>query len=167
MKLRTIVLLLLLAGVAAFSALNWEAFITPTRLSLGVAEVQAPLGVIMLGIVGVLTTFFLIFLVYVQASALLESRRHAHELQANRELADKAEASRFTELRTFLEAELQKLANRPAAAASTDAALLARIDRLENDLQTAFEQSANSVAACIGELEDRLERRDREISLRQ
>jgi hypothetical protein len=72
--------------------------------------VQAPLGVIMLGVVGFLTAFFLVFVVYVQASALFDSRRHAQELQVNRELADKAEASRFTELRSFLEVELQKLA---------------------------------------------------------
>lgn len=159
MKLRTVFLLLIFTLVAAFSALNWHAFTTPTTLSLGVAQVEAPLGVIMLGVIAFLAAFFLIFVVYVQASALFDSRRHAQELQLNRELADKAEASRFTELRSFLEGELQKLAGRGATPAASDAAILERLDRLEKVLLTGMEQSANSVAACVGELEDRLERR--------
>lgn len=168
MKLRTILLLLVLGAIAAFSALNWNQFIAPTTLSLGVTELQAPLGVLMLGVVAFLTAFFLVFVVYVQASALLDSRRHAQELQLNRELADKAEASRFTELRAFLEAELQKLANRDSGSrAATDAAVLARLDRLEKDLLTAVEQSGNSLAACIGELEDRLERNGGALSTRR
>jgi len=159
MKLRTVLLLLVLGAIAAFSALNWNTFTAPTPLSLGLAEVQAPLGVIMLGVVVFLTAFFLVFVVYVQASALFDSRRHAQELQLNRELADKAEASRFTELRKFLEGELEKLGNRDVRApASSDAAILARLDRLEQALLTAFEHSENSVAAYVGELEDRIER---------
>ncbi len=159
MKLRTMFLLLILGAIAVFSMLNWSHFVAPTTLSLGLAEVQAPLGVIMLGVVAFLTAFFLVFVVYVQASALFDSRRHAQELQVNRELADKAEASRFTELRGFLESELQKLAGRGVSPASADPAMLARIDRLENALLTSVEQSGNSLAACIGELEDRLERK--------
>jgi len=160
MKLRTVFLLLVFTLVGAFSVLNWHAFTAPTTLSLGVAQVEAPLGVIMLGVVAFLAAFFLIFVVYVQASALFDSRRHAQELQLNRELADKAEASRFTELRSFLEGELQKLAARGGETpAVSDAAILERLDRLEKILLTGIEQSANSLAACIGELEDRLERR--------
>ncbi|MCM8594616.1 LapA family protein [Accumulibacter sp.] len=159
MKLRTLSLLLVLGALAAFAALNWSSFVSPTTLSLGLAEVQAPLGLIMLGMVAVLTAIFLVFVVYVQASALFDSRRHAQELQANRELADKAEASRFTELRGFLESELAKIAERCGTASpAVDPALLARLDRLEAALLTAVEQSGNGLAASIGELEDRLER---------
>ncbi|MBO3713257.1 MAG: LapA family protein [Candidatus Accumulibacter sp.] len=161
MKLRTIILLLTLGTIAAFSLLNWNAFITPTTLSLGLTEVQAPLGVIMLGVVAFLTAFFLVFVVYMQASAIFDSRRHAQELQVNRELADKAEASRFTELHNFLETELQKLgANRDARSslATDHQVILDRLDRLEKELFLAVEQSGKSLAASIGELEDRLER---------
>ncbi len=161
MKLRTVLLLLILGTIAAFSALNWTAFNAPTTLSLGVTEIQAPLGVIMLGVVGFLSAFFLVFVVYVQASALFDSRRHAQELQVNRELADKAEASRFTELRSFLEVELQKLASHSTGSlAPADPAILARLDRLEKELLMAVEQSGNSLAACIAELDDRLERNE-------
>jgi hypothetical protein len=42
---------------------------------------------------------------------LLEARRHAKELQAQRELADQAEVSRFTELRAYLDTRLSELEN--------------------------------------------------------
>ena len=111
MPLRTVVLLIVLAAVAVFAALNWSAFMAPTTLSLGIAQVQAPLGLIMLALMAILTALFLTYLVYVQTTVLLESRRHAKELQAQRVLADQAEASRFTELRTYLETRLTELEN--------------------------------------------------------
>ena len=43
MPLRTVVLLVVLALIALFAALNWTAFVAPTTLSFGVAQVQAPL----------------------------------------------------------------------------------------------------------------------------
>jgi uncharacterized integral membrane protein len=111
MPLRTVVLLIVLALVAVFAVLNWSAFMAPTTLSLGIAQVQAPLGLIMLALIAILTALFLTYLVYVQTTVLLESRRHAKELQAQRVLADQAEASRFTELRTYLESRLTELEN--------------------------------------------------------
>ena len=155
MKVRTLLLLLTLVAIAVFTALNWSAFMTPTTLSLGVANVQAPLGLVMLGLVAFLAALFLVFVVYLQTSVLLEARRHARELQANRELADQAEASRFTELRGFLEAELTRQAGLDA---ESKAVVLARLDQLDRDLRSAVEQSGNTLAAYIGELEDRLER---------
>ena len=111
MPLRTVLLLVVLAAIALFAALNWSAFLAPTTLTLGFAEVQAPLGLIMLGLVAVLTALFLAYLVYLQTTVLLESRRHAKELQAQRELADQAEASRFTELRGYLDSRLDEMEN--------------------------------------------------------
>lgn len=91
MKVRTLFLLLAVGAIAAFTALNWSAFMTQATLSLGVANVQAPLGLVMLGLVAFLAALFLVFVVYLQTSVLLEARRHARELQANRELAGEAE----------------------------------------------------------------------------
>ena len=155
MKARTLLLLLAVVAIAAFTALNWNAIMAPATLSLGVANVQAPLGLVMLGLVAFLAALFLVFVVYLQTSVLLEARRHARELQANRELADQAEASRFTELRGFLEAELTRQAGLDA---ESRVVVLARLDQLDRDLRSAVEQSGNTLAAYIGELEDRLER---------
>jgi len=64
---------------------------------------------------------------------MFDARANAKELAANRKLADQAEASRFT-------------------------TLTERIDQLEKDLKLAIEQSGNSVAAAIAEMDDRLKR---------
>jgi uncharacterized integral membrane protein len=155
MKLYTLLLMIIMAAIAAFAALNWNVFIKPTDLSLGVANVQMPLGLVMLGLCVFVTALFLVFAAFLQTSALLEIRRHARELRANRELADKAESSRFTELRNYLESELLKQANLNKESHSE---VLARINQFEQDLRVFIEQSGNTLAAYIGELDDRLEK---------
>jgi len=154
MNLRSLSIVVVLALLIAFAAINWSAFTTPMQLSLLFGTVQAPLGVIMLAATAVLTLLFLLFVVTMQASIMLESRRNARELQAQRELADRAEASRFTDLRTYLEKELAGLRVAMEASA-TDVG--ARIALAERTLRDEVEQSANSLSAYIGELEDRLE----------
>ena len=115
MQLRNVALLVVLGAVALFAALNWGVIMTPTTLSLGFAEVQAPLGLVLLVMLAVICALFLFYLVYLQTTVLLEHRRHARELETQRQLADQAEASRFTELRTLLEARLDQLENSLAA----------------------------------------------------
>lgn len=155
MKSRTLFLILVLVAVAGFAVLNWGAIITPATLNLGVADVQAPLGLILLGAVILEAAVFLVYIVYLQTTVLLDSRQHAKELQSNRKLADQAEASRFTELRSFLDAELKR---QLAQDADSRAAVLARLDQLDHGLRTVVEQSGNSLAASLGELEDRLDK---------
>lgn len=155
MKIRTLLLLVVLGLIAVFSALNWSAFMTPTTLSLGFSTVQAPLGLIMLGVLILLTAFFLVFVVYLQTAVLFDTRRQAREMQANRELTEKAETSRFIELRAFMESEMKRQTEQNAA---SKAAVLTRIDQLDRDVLSAIEQSGNSVSAFVGQLEDRLER---------
>ncbi len=144
MKTSSTLLLLMLAAVAAFTVFNWNAFMTPADLSLGFTHFQAPLGMVMLSLTAILAVLGMTFVIYLQTSVLLEARRHAHELRANRELADKAEASRFTELHDFLATEL---ARQNAQMTESSAAVMARVEQLENGL-----------LASLGELEDRLER---------
>ena len=155
MYLRTLLLLLVLGAIATFAAVNWGPFTAPTTLSLVFASVQAPLGLIMLGLAAILTVLFLIFVVYLQASVIIETRRHSREIRAQRELAEQAESSRFSELRAFLEGELPKLSSQTA---DLKADVQARLDRLDENLRSAVEQAGNTLSAYIGELEDRLER---------
>jgi hypothetical protein len=153
MRIRTILLLLVLVAVAVFSVLNWNVFVSPTTLSLGVTSVQAPLGLIMLGLLVFLAAIFLVFVVYLQSTVLFDTRRHSKELQAHRALANQAEASRLTELREFLNVELKQQTSQNAASQAT---VLARLDTLDRDLHLQLEQSENSLSAYIAELEDRL-----------
>lgn len=157
MKIRTLILLVVFAAIAIFAAMNWNAFMAPTRLTLGFAAIDAPLGIIMLGLLAFLSLLFLVYLVYLQTAVLFDTRRQTREVQANRELADQAEASRFTELRNFLSEELRKNEARDADA---KAELLGRMAQLEREMRAAIDQSGNVLSAYIGELEDRLERRE-------
>jgi uncharacterized integral membrane protein len=131
MKTRTLFLILVLVAIGGFSALNWNAFLTPTSLNLGLAEVQAPLGLIMLGALVMVAAVFMVYILYLQTTVLLDTRQHTKELQSNRKLADQAEASRFTELRGFLEAELKRQLTQDA---ESRAAVVARIDHMDLDL---------------------------------
>ena len=153
MTLRSLLFLLVFGALAAFVLVNWPVLNDPTTLSLAFAEVQAPLGVVMLGFIVLVTVLFLAYIVYLQMSGLLETRRHGKEIQSQRQLADQAEASRFTELRGFLEAEFARQANRQA---ERDAAHQARLDALEQRLKVSIEQQANSLSASVGELGDRV-----------
>ena len=157
MYLRTVLIILVLGLLAIFAIFNWSAFSAPTTLTLGFATVEAPLGLILLGVVGVVTALFLVYVVFLQSSTLMESRRQARELQAQREIADRAEASRFEQLRSAMEDALKQLQNQSTESKTI---ILTRLDQLENDLRAAVEQSGNTLAAYIGEIEDRLERAD-------
>lgn len=156
MGVRTGILLVVVLLIAGLAALNWGALAAPTAVSLGFMQVSAPLGLLMLGLTTLLGLMFLVYVIYMQGTVLVDARRHTKELQAQRELADKAEASRFTELRNFLaDQEQQHMAQN----GERHAALLARVERLEEALRLRAEQADNTLAAHIGQLEDRLDRR--------
>ena len=154
MYLRTLLIVLALGALALFTAVNWSAFTTPTTLSVIFASVEAPLGLILLGIVVLLAALFLIYVVYLQSSVLLETRRHTRELHSQRELAEHAEISRIQDLRSFIETQLKTFgeqSERSRAETST------KLDRLESQLRQSIEQCHNSLAASLAEIDDRLE----------
>ncbi|MCU0919766.1 MAG: LapA family protein [Burkholderiaceae bacterium] len=144
MRARTLIVLLMIALVAVFTVLNWGVFVTPTALSLGFMSVDAPLGLVMLALLALLVLTFAIYMALWQSTVLAETRAHTKEMQAQRELADQAEASRFTELRTALQAEFATLGE--------------RLGKAQDALRQEMRDSSNSLAATIGEIEDRLQR---------
>ena len=155
MNLRTVLIIVLLALFAGFVALNWSVINAPTTLSFGFWTAQAPLGLLLLGFTVLIAAMFLFLLVIQQATVLVETRRAAKELTAQRALADQAEASRFTALGEHLDQELRRV---EAQAATRQDALVQRLDGLEKSLRTHVDQASNSLAAFIGELDDRVER---------
>lgn len=144
MRFSMLLLLAVTGLLMLFSAANWSAISAPVELSLVITSIQAPLGVVMLGFTVLIMVVNIASLLFAQANALLETRRNARELQAQRDLADKAEASRFTELREFLRAEIGLLTE--------------RLETLEGDLKREVDESSNALAASLGEIEERLER---------
>lgn len=157
MKIRTLLLLLAVLAIVLFSALNWTAITTPATLSLLVTTVEAPLGLIMLGLLVLLTGLFTVFAGYLQTSMLLEARQNTKELQAQRRLADQAEASRITELQNLLNSALLKLEQQSLESRQANQA---RLDLLEQSLRAAVAQEGTTLSAYIGELGDRLDRRE-------
>ena len=155
MRIRTILLIITIALVAAFVALNVDEFTRVSVLSLGFTTVQISLGLVMLLLLVAATLVFLGSTLYMQSTNLLETRKYARELNTQRELADKAEASRFTELRNYLETQTVATQRREAAA---DTVLSERFAQHQQALLVRIEQSDNSMAAYIGQLQDRLER---------
>ena len=155
MKALGVVVGLILGALALFSLLNWSALSAPSALSLGLATVRAPLGLVLLGGAALLTAAFVALVLFQRTAALLEVRRFARELRAQRELADKAEASRFVELRTFLEAELRRASDGAAAAR---AELDGKLGRLEQGLVAKLAELENGISAHVAEVEDKLGR---------
>jgi len=153
MYLRTLLIVLVLGALALFTVVNWHAFTTPTTLSLIVGTVEAPLGLMLLGAAAALTALFLIYVVYLQSSVLLETRRHERELYGQRSLAEHAEKSRIEDLRDSLETKLDELARRNDAETTK---VLARLDRLDGDLRQSIEQGQNALAAAMAEIDNRL-----------
>ena len=155
MRARTILLIIGIVLVAGFAALNIDEFTRSSVLSLGFTTVQIPLGLFMLLLLVVVVVVFLASTMYIQSNNLIETRKYARELSSQRELADKAEASRFTELRTFMEAQVVAAQQREAANIEV---LSERLVQTHASLQKRIEQSDAASAAYIGQLEDRLDR---------
>jgi len=156
MKIRTLILILFILLIAGFVALNFDQILQPTALNFGISQVQAPLGLVLLGMLTLVLVVFLLALVYYQTVHLMEVRRITREATDQRHLADKAEASRFTELRLYLQTEMQAMAARELEQSEK---VQQKIDQSQTVLTRVIEQAGNGLAASIGELEDRMERR--------
>lgn len=144
MRSRTFFVLLGIGLIAAFAALNWSAFMTPMKLNLVFATVEAPLGLVMLAVLIVVTLLFAVYMAAWQGTVMVQTRRHSKELQAQRLLAEQAEASRFTELRSTLKEEVERLSGQVEAARQA--------------LGVEVRESGNSLAAMIAEMDERTQR---------
>ena len=125
-------LILVAAGLAAlFIVLNWRVFAGPAKLNLAVTQAEVPVGIMMLMLFVLALAVLWILVSGWQGTLLAEFRRQAKELQAQRLLAESAEASRFTELGALIREEMAKL-------------------------RTELQDTEHSIAATLGEMDDRL-----------
>lgn len=155
MRMRTISLIAFILLIAAFVALNWSEFMQPTELSLGFTIFQAPLGLVMVGLLVLSLLVFMLASAYQQTLYLLESRKFTKEINSQRDLADKAEASRFTELRQVLEQMSQSAQLREDARLAT---LRLELQQQTEQILSRIDTSGNTLAAYIGEVDDRMQR---------
>jgi uncharacterized integral membrane protein len=125
-------LVLIASGLAALLvALNWRVFAGPARVNLLFTSAEVPVGVVMLMLFALVLLVLWTIVSRWQGTLLMEFRRQAKELEAQRLLAESAEASRFTELGTLIREEIAKL-------------------------RTELQETEHSIAATLGEMDDRL-----------
>src|SRR5690606_20840283 len=134
-----------------FTLANWSVLTATTTLSFIVFDVEGPLGVILLGAMVVLVMLFVLYALALRTNMLMESRRHNQELQAQRKLAEAAEASRLSELRAQVEREFAELR-------SAIGALDGQMDRREQALKQSLDEAANGLGAMVGEVDDKIDR---------
>jgi hypothetical protein len=149
MRSRVVLLVVAILLVAGFAALNWSEVIRPAPLLFGPVVMDAPLGGILLALLALTLVGFLLSAGAMRTRSLMESRHHYKELEAQRLLADKAEASRFTELRKYLEDSHREMRER-------DAMLTTEWQR---ELRAQMEAHNRMTSARLNELEHRLESR--------
>lgn len=132
MKTQSFILLVLLLLISGFTMLNWETINTPAALSIGFATLNMPLGIVLIGFIVIITILFLLFILTMQASTLLMTRRQNKALHDQQKLADKAEASRFTDLKQFLEFEFKQHVTQNI---DLNNQIIAKLDAVESELK--------------------------------
>jgi hypothetical protein len=156
MRARLVVLLVAILLVAGFAGLNWSEFVRPTPLSFGVFVMDAPLGLILLSVLTVTLVAFLAASIHMQTVNLLDTRQHSKEMHVQRELADKAEASRFTDLRQHLDTQMRELNQREVIAANE---LEKAVVQGQRELRTQLELMNRTLATRLAEIEGRVDTR--------
>ena len=156
MRARSTLLVVAILLVAGFAALNWSEIVQSSPLSFGIFVADAPLGAILLALLAITLVLFLASTAAMRTQSLLDYRTHQKTLEAQRDLADKAEASRFVELRQHLDEHLNRLGERDSIAATEfDKAML----QSRREMQAQMEQINRTIAARLNELESRLDSR--------
>lgn len=155
MRGRMIVLVLAILAVAGFAAQNWAEINRSSPLNFGVVVTDAPLGLILLSLLGLTLLLFLASAATMRTQALIESRQHAKALQAQRDLADRAEASRFTDLRQQLDAHLRDSREHENLATAEMNKALAQHQR---EMRAQLEQMNHMLANRLAELDTHIQR---------
>lgn len=153
MHLRSVFLLLLFVLCTVFLIVNWQGVMANVNVNLLWTEIQAPLGLILLLGPGLVILICLIYGFVQQAALSMELRRVNKQLQQARELAQKAEQSRFTELKNEMQKQMLELQNQSA---SRHASIMAAVNGLQAAVDESAQDTVNSLSASVGEVEDRL-----------
>lgn len=156
MRARLFFIVIAILLVAGFAAQNWSEFNRTTLLSFGLIVAEAPMGIILLGLLALTLAVFLISSIAQESRYLLEYRRNAKALEAQRALADKAEASRFTDLREHLDGHLREIRQGEAISATEFEKAMVQSQR---ELRSQLDQMSQTLAARLGELESRIDSR--------
>ena len=141
--------------ISLFAVANWTLLTAPASLNFLLFTVEGPFGLVLFGAIVVFAALFAVYAVSVRTSGLLETRRHIRDLEAQRKLAEDAEASRLTQLRAEVK---QELAAVRSAVDSARGEVIGRCDALEQGLARQIGETTNALFASVGEVDDKLDR---------
>src|SRR3954466_6814190 len=150
-RIAFIVLAVLVTAIIA--SLNWSEFTRPEPLSFGLFTATAPVGVTMLVLLGIVLLVFLVSSAIQESRYLLDHRRHTRALHAQRELAEKAEASRFTDLRQHLDSHLRDTRQRESLMATE---FEKRLMQSHQELRAQVERMHQMIAARLDAMDARV-----------
>jgi uncharacterized membrane protein YccC len=153
MRGRIVFIVIAALVVAAIAAFNWPEFTRAEPLSFGVATASVPLGLLMLTLIGIVLVVFLVSSAIQESRYLLDHRRHSRALQAQRELAEKAEASRFTDLRQHMDTHLREVRQRDQVVATE---FEKRLMHSHNELRAHLDRMHHAILARLAEIETRI-----------
>lgn len=155
MKFIGAVIIVALFLLGAFLFVNWNTLAAPTQLSFLFFDADIPASFIFLGVTLVFAALLISYTLMLRTTMLMEAHRYAHELQAQRKLAESAETSRFEQLREQITLEFARL---HTANQDTRTSLMAHTEGMAQLLQKKLDESTNSFYAYTGEIEEKLDR---------
>jgi hypothetical protein len=160
MRGRIVFIVLAVLVVGGIAALNWPEFTRPELLSFGVLTATVPVGVTMLVLMAIVLTVFLVSSAIQESRYLLDHRRHTRVLQAQRELAEKAEASRFTDLRQQLDTHMRESRHRDAMVTTE---FEKRLLQSHHELRAQLDRMHQLIAGHLVEIESRIGPRETRV----
>jgi uncharacterized membrane protein len=144
MKIRIFLLVITMAIIVAFVALNWSTIMIKTTLSLGVTAIHAPLGFVILGLLTMFTLLFIVVVIYSKASGFLRGRHQTQEMKVRQEISDNDESLYFTELREQLGAKLKRQTDPYSGLTAT---MLVKLEQLDGVLRSVTKELGHTFSA--------------------
>lgn len=151
MKSVGVIILVTLSLLTIFVLSNWSILTTSTPLTFITFQFEGQLGIILFGITLALVLLAFLYALSLRTTMLLESRRYVQELEAQRRLAENAEASRINELSSQIREEFVQLHNGIKEVET-------RMSLQEESLKKSLGETENSLSAFIGEMDDKIDR---------
>lgn len=152
MRGRIVFIVLAILVTAIIASLNWPEFTRAEPLSFGLFTATVPVGATMLVIMAIVLTVFLVTSAIQESRYLLDHRRHSRALHAQRELAENAEASRYTDLRQHFDTHLRDSRQRESMVATE---FEKRMLQSNQELRAQIERMHQMLAARLDTMDTR------------
>ncbi|MBC7604376.1 MAG: hypothetical protein H7255_17170 [Ramlibacter sp.] len=173
MRGRLILIVILSVLSFGFAALNWSELVATVPLSFGLMVTQGSVGLVLLTLLAVTLVCFLVASATQETRHLIDYGKHQRTLQEQRDLAEKAETSRYTLLQKQLDTHLSDNRQREAIAASefeksmvtSQRELRSQLDAMNQMLATRLREIETHIDARIERLDSVADFQAREVEV--